>query len=208
MQSIDKIWLFQKLPKNPLWELLNYKTLNKTMKIIRAGFEMIEFNHAVEALQYSLCRLIEGKGSFNTQKEDSFYIWTKDSKYYTEVPNSYHTAERWRNSGYKTFDIVRIIECTKKYFYDTKEKKYSSFTFNGSKYRQEIERNMKTETLDNNESDKEMNKKDTAHDDEFNYGTHYGEFAGSYAQDEMGYIDDVINDAFEGDPNAYRNVNS
>lgn len=38
------------------------------------------------------------------------------------------------------------------------------------------------------------------------YGTHYGEFAGSYAQDVMGYSDEVINDAFEGDPDAYWNI--
>ena len=38
------------------------------------------------------------------------------------------------------------------------------------------------------------------------YGHHYGEFAGSYAQDVMGYSDDVINDAFEGDPDAYWNI--
>ena len=34
------------------------------------------------------------------------------------------------------------------------------------------------------------------------YGTHYGEFAGCYAQNEMGYSDNVINDAFDGDPDA------
>ena len=38
------------------------------------------------------------------------------------------------------------------------------------------------------------------------YGTHYGEFEGSYAQDVMGLSDDVINDAFEGDPEAYWNI--
>ena len=38
------------------------------------------------------------------------------------------------------------------------------------------------------------------------YGSHYGEYAGSYAQDVMGYSDDVINDAFEGDPDAYWNI--
>ncbi len=38
------------------------------------------------------------------------------------------------------------------------------------------------------------------------YGTHYGEFAGTYAQDVMGYSDDVINDAFDGDPDAYWNI--
>ena len=42
--------------------------------------------------------------------------------------------------------------------------------------------------------------------DDDDYGTHYGEFAGSYAQDVMGYSDDVINDAFEGDPEAYWNI--
>lgn len=38
------------------------------------------------------------------------------------------------------------------------------------------------------------------------YGTHYGEYACSYAQDVMGFSDDVINDAFEGDPDAYWNI--
>ena len=38
------------------------------------------------------------------------------------------------------------------------------------------------------------------------YGSHYGEYAGSYAQDVMGYSDDVINDAFDGDPEAYWNI--
>ena len=38
------------------------------------------------------------------------------------------------------------------------------------------------------------------------YGTHFGEYEGSYAQDIMGYSDDVINDAFEGDPDAYWNI--
>ena len=38
------------------------------------------------------------------------------------------------------------------------------------------------------------------------YGSHYGEYAGSYAQDVMGYSDDVINDALDGDPDAYWNI--
>lgn len=38
------------------------------------------------------------------------------------------------------------------------------------------------------------------------YGGHYGEYAGSYAQDVMGYDDDTINDAFDGDPDAYWNI--
>lgn len=35
---------------------------------------------------------------------------------------------------------------------------------------------------------------------------HYEEFAGSYAQDVMGYSDETIYDAFEGDPDAYWNI--
>lgn len=42
--------------------------------------------------------------------------------------------------------------------------------------------------------------------DNDDYGTHYGEFAGTYAQDVAGYSDDVINDAFDGDPEAYWNI--
>lgn len=38
------------------------------------------------------------------------------------------------------------------------------------------------------------------------YGSHYSEYEGSYAQDIMGYSDDVINDAFDGDPDAYWNI--
>lgn len=47
----------------------------------------------------------------------------------------------------------------------------------------------------------------SSYDDyERDYGSHYGEFAGTYAQDVMGYSDDVINDVFEGDPDAYWNI--
>lgn len=34
----------------------------------------------------------------------------------------------------------------------------------------------------------------------------YGEFEGSYAQSVMGLSDDVINDAFDGEPDAYWNI--
>lgn len=42
--------------------------------------------------------------------------------------------------------------------------------------------------------------------DEDDYGTRYGEYAGTYAQDVAGYSDDVINDAFDGEPDAYWNI--
>lgn len=38
------------------------------------------------------------------------------------------------------------------------------------------------------------------------YGTSYGEYEGTYAQDVAGYSDEVINDAFDGDPDAYWNI--
>ena len=34
----------------------------------------------------------------------------------------------------------------------------------------------------------------------------YNEYNGSYAQDIMGYSDQDINDAFDGDPDAYWNI--
>lgn len=46
----------------------------------------------------------------------------------------------------------------------------------------------------------------SVYDREEKYGSHYGEYAGTYAQDVMGYSDDVIDDAFEGDPDAYWNI--
>ena len=35
---------------------------------------------------------------------------------------------------------------------------------------------------------------------------HYDEYAGSYAQEEMGYSDEMIDDVFDGDPDAYWNI--
>lgn len=35
----------------------------------------------------------------------------------------------------------------------------------------------------------------------------FGRYAGSYAQDEMGYSDDDIDTIFDGDPSAYWNIN-
>ena len=43
-------------------------------------------------------------------------------------------------------------------------------------------------------------------DESDEYGAHYGEYAGTYAQDYTGYSDDEIDDAFEGDPDAYWNI--
>lgn len=43
-------------------------------------------------------------------------------------------------------------------------------------------------------------------DYEDDYGTRYGEYAGTYALDIAGYSDDVINDAFDGKPEAYWNI--
>lgn len=38
------------------------------------------------------------------------------------------------------------------------------------------------------------------------YGSSYGRYSGSYAQDEMGYSDDDIDTIFDGDPSAYWNI--
>lgn len=38
------------------------------------------------------------------------------------------------------------------------------------------------------------------------YGRTFGKYAGSYAQDYEGYSDEIIDDAFEGDPDMYWNI--
>lgn len=38
------------------------------------------------------------------------------------------------------------------------------------------------------------------------YGGSYGKYSGSYAQDVEGFDDDTIDDAFDGDPDAYWNM--
>lgn len=43
-------------------------------------------------------------------------------------------------------------------------------------------------------------------DQEFEDRGSYGRYAGSYAQDEMGYSDDDIDTIFDGDPDAYWNI--
>lgn len=50
-----------------------------------------------------------------------------------------------------------------------------------------------------------VSSNDTDSNDDHDYDR-YGEYAGSYAQDVMGYSDDLIDDAFEGDPEAYWNI--
>lgn len=42
--------------------------------------------------------------------------------------------------------------------------------------------------------------------DEPIYGTSFGKYEGTYAQDVAGLSDDVIDDAFDGDPEAYWNI--
>lgn len=41
---------------------------------------------------------------------------------------------------------------------------------------------------------------------DYNDSPTYGRYAGSYAQDEMGYSDDDIDSIFDGDPLAYWNI--
>lgn len=54
----------------------------------------------------------------------------------------------------------------------------------------------KTQEKDNHSDNYDVN----------DYGTNFGEYAGSYTQDVEGYSDDVIDDAFDGDPDAYWNI--
>lgn len=53
----------------------------------------------------------------------------------------------------------------------------------------------------------DYHEENDCYDSDYDYEpNHYGEYAGSYAQEEMGYSDEVIDDAFDGDPDAYWNI--
>ena len=58
------------------------------------------------------------------------------------------------------------------------------------------------------EDDRQYFSDDDDYDDDYYFedDRHYDEFAGSYAQDVMGYSDEDIYDAFDGDPDAYWNI--
>lgn len=43
-------------------------------------------------------------------------------------------------------------------------------------------------------------------DDRYYEKKHYEEFAGTYVQDVMGWSDEMIYDALDGDPDAYWNI--
>lgn len=51
-----------------------------------------------------------------------------------------------------------------------------------------------------------LERVDANHEDSFEREEHYEEFAGTYAQDYAGYSDEDIYDAFDGDPEAYWNI--
>lgn len=54
---------------------------------------------------------------------------------------------------------------------------------------------------------KQLTMNEGCYDDFFDdYGTHYSEYEGNYVQDVMCYSDDVINDAFDGESDAYWNI--
>ncbi|MDD6928354.1 MAG: WG repeat-containing protein [Bacteroidales bacterium] len=63
---------------------------------------------------------------------------------------------------------------------------------------------VKEDNVTSKTEDNMMNEEDMCYLDD--YGREYGEYSGSYAQDVAGYSDDVINDAFEGDPEIYWNI--
>lgn len=65
----------------------------------------------------------------------------------------------------------------------------------------------KGKTEENNEN----NRRSQCDDDAYGHGDdyrceHYEEFAGTYAQEVAGYSDEDIYDAFDGDPDAYWNI--
>lgn len=93
-------------------------------------------------------------------------------------------------------------------FYGKDYLKYTTVEKDGEKKQfyfetQSLNPPTKDESEDQQDYDYEDDYEDDYGDD---YGSHYGKYAGSYAQEVMGYSDDVIDDAFEGDPDLYWNI--
>ena len=51
-----------------------------------------------------------------------------------------------------------------------------------------------------------MEESDFYEEDFYEEENHYDEFAGTYAQDVAGFSDEDIYDIFDGDPDAYWNI--
>lgn len=69
----------------------------------------------------------------------------------------------------------------------------------------ETMRKMRLEQFESNDVLDTGDDDDSWHSDEFEPST-YERYSGSYAQDEMGYSDDDIDTIFDGDPDAYWNI--
>jgi hypothetical protein len=57
-----------------------------------------------------------------------------------------------------------------------------------------------------NREDHEPSDTPDLDNEEENYGTTFSKYSGTYAQDIAGFSDDIIDDVFEGDPEAYWNI--
>lgn len=61
------------------------------------------------------------------------------------------------------------------------------------------------EFIEEEEGDEEYYEDETSFPD-YEEERHFGRYAGSYAQDDMGYSDEEIDSIFDGDPSAYWNI--
>lgn len=117
---------------------------------------------------------------------DHGYARVKNGKQASNIESS---ANRWGIINELGEEILPIEYNTIWNFYDK------------SRYSTHIEKDGKSDEFQIR-SNPSYKKTEKYHD----YDDSYGEYAGNYAQDVMGYSDDVINDAFEGDPDAYWNI--
>ena len=60
--------------------------------------------------------------------------------------------------------------------------------------------------LEFEEEEEEAYYEDETNIPEYEEERHFGRYAGSYAQDDMGYSDEEIDTIFDGDPSAYWNI--
>ena len=92
-----------------------------------------------------------------------------------------------------------VIPCVYPNIWNFYGKNYNSIRIQDGK----ILKNIPFSSLVDDDDDSEWNR---FSDNTWGEEQTYNEYNGSYAQDVMGYSDQTINDAFEGDPDAYWNI--
>lgn len=184
---------------------MKYGIIDNSAKIIiDMGFDMLEF--AKENLFFVRSNSISSLISLSGEKKD---IQINIISVYTIMRNKFLIG-RDENDKYGAIDLdgniivpfcyISIYTNTSNNYFEfyNDDDKILIVNFEGRVIGEKnISNNKYNDRFENNESD---------YDDYDSIEKTYDEYNGSYAQDVMGYDDETINDVFDGDPDAYWNI--